>query len=548
MIKGNTDGGKTECSLMEIDFENARLSEAAGNLPDVRSFCMGRRKGADAAGQSGENAGESGNSGKQYDFLLYDESAVYGFDLTAHADGPKAAGEKLFAWMDSDINGYCVTNLYLLENGKLCATVEDWSNEDRAIVLLERTKPDQAPRREELVLAAVGGGSDLSAMAVKFNRGNSQYHLTVKSYASLTDLYNAVLAKEPMDLVNLSGINMQELASRGFFEDLAPWVDRSEAFERSDFLDGILDVYTFDDMLVGIPASFTLRTVVGSREQQNQSGLTLEELLTAADRYPGAGTFDAMTKEEMMRYLMFFNEETFIDWNTGTCRFDSAVFQTVLKYVNQFPDSPGNDTEETSLPARVRNGEILFAVAELSELKSFQEFEGMFGEDAACVGFPTPDGQGGHLLFTDDAYAIAAVSGHKEGAWKFMEEFLVQKNGKSYYDAFFPAGFPTLKKPLKEMAEETIERDSQHESDTFPELIYSDGTTFQYHALTWEEVHAMLDLVPDAKPYFDMESSEIIRIIDEEASGYYSGQRTPEDVAGIIQNRIQLYVNENMGQ
>lgn len=93
--------------------------------------------------------------------------------------------------------------------------------------------------------------------------------------------------------------------------------------------------------------------------------------------------------------------------------------------------------------------------------------------------------------------------------------------------------------------EEAIERDSRYESGRFPEVIYQDGSTFQFHALTWDEVDAILDLVPDAKPYFDVEDNEIIRIISEEASGYYNGQKEAGDVAVLIQNRVQLYVNES---
>ena len=75
--------------------------------------------------------------------------------------------------------------------------------------------------------------------------------------------------------------------------------------------------------------------------------------------------------------------------------------------------------------------------------------------------------------------------------------------------------------------------------------LLRDGSTFQFHALTWDEVNVMLNLVPDAKPYFDVEGDEIIRIISEEASSYYSGQRGAGDVAALIQNRVQLYVNES---
>ena len=55
----------------------------------------------------------------------------------------------------------------------------------------------------------------------------------------------------------------------------------------------------------------------------------------------------------------------------------------------------------------------------------------------------------------------------------------------------------------------------------------------------------MLGLVKDARPYFSAEEDQVIRIISEEAAAYYSGQKGAEDVAGIIQNRVRLYVNES---
>ncbi len=426
--------------------------------------------------------------------------------------------------MDSDINGYCVKNLYLMEDGRLCATVEDWMNDDRVIVALERTKAEQAPQREELVLVTVNGGSDLAAMTVKFNRGNGRYHLTVKSYESLTDLYNAVLTKEPMDLIDLSGINVQRLAARGLLEDLAPYVDQSEKFDRSDFVDGILDVYTCDNTLAGIPAEFMLRTVVGNGAQlDNKTGLTLEELFSTADRYPGAKTFDGVTKEEMMQYIMMFNEDTFIDWDTGVCRFESESFKTVLEYVSQFPDNLISGREEESLSAKVQNGEVLFAVAELYPPLILQDYVKMFGEDAACVGFPTADGRGGHLLISSNAYAIAAVSEHKESAWEFIEKALTQeKEGELYVELWL--AYPALKRALNEKAEAAIEREE----------------------LTWDDLNVVLELIPDATPFFSLKDDEIIKIINEEAPAYYSGQKGIDDVVSIIQNRIRLYVSENM--
>lgn len=432
-------------------------------------------------------------------------------------------GEELFRWLDCDINGYCVKNLYLLEDGRLCATVEDRMYDDSAIVALRRTEAERAPRREELVLATVNEGSELAVMAVKFNRGNSRYHLTIKSYESLTDLYNAVLTKKTLDLIDLSGISVQKLAARGLLEDLAPWVEQSELFDCSDFVDGLLEAYTCDSVLTGIPAEFTVRTVVGRGDRRNgKAGLILEELLSGADRDLGAKAFDGVTKEGMMQYLMMFNEDHFIDWDAGVCRFDSEEFRSVLEYVSQFPDEPVRGREEEALSARVQRGEVLYTVAELYPPFNLQDYEKMFEGNAVCVGFPTADGRGGHLLIGSGAYAIAAVSEHKESAWRFLEEALTREKSELYAELWIT--YPALKRTLAEQVEEAMERNEVKSRD---------------------EVDAVLKLVPEAMPYFSLEENEIIKMIQEEAPAYYSGQKGADEVAGILQKRIQIYVDEN---
>lgn len=70
-------------------------------------------------------------------------------------------------------------------------------------------------------------------------------------------------------------------------------------------------------------------------------------------------------------------------------------------------------------------------------------------------------------------------------------------------------------------------------------------TAIKREELTWDEVNVALELIPDATPFFSVEDDEIIKIINEEAGAYYSGQKRADDVISIIQKRIQLYVDEN---
>ena len=522
------------CTMLEVDFEGKRLTEVDTEFPNVNGLCKG----------------------KQYDLLLYDDRFVCGYDFPAEGSGSGQMPEELFAWTDSDINGYFVEDLRTLGEDRYYATVGNWINKDRSIVVLRRTKASDVVPRKNMVLAAVDGGGDLAALAIKFNRSQGQYHIDVADYDSLTDLYNAILTKEAVDIINLSGVDVESLSRQGIFEDLMPYLERAQDLAPSDFVEGLLDTYTVNDLLAGIPERFRLETLGGDRGLlEGEPGLTLERLFAIAERNPEALPVGEVTKEEVMRYLMMFNQDAFIDWETGECRFDSAQFREVLEFANRFPDILETVPGEDSLPRKTHDGRVLFAIYNMGSLGAFQYFEGLFGETAAFVGFPTGDGKGGTLLYPRNAFGITAMSQCKEGAWEFIESILEPGQTErmepeqvyreySYYDD----AFPSLKRSLDIIAEYAIEDDRiwAEEGHSFGGRIYDDGWFMEFHAVTREEIDAVLALVKDANPFRSAEGDEIIKIIGEEAPAFYSGQKSLEDVAEVIQSRVRIYVNENM--
>ncbi len=361
---------------------------------------------------------------------------------------------------------------------------------------------------------------------------------------------------EAVDIINLSGVDVESLSRQGIFEDLMPYLERSQDLAPSDFVEGLLDTYTVNGLLAGIPERFRLETLGGDRGLlEGEPGLTLERLFAIAERNPEALPVGEVTKEEVMRYLMMFNQDAFIDWETGECRFDSAQFREVLEFANRFPDTLETVPGEDSLPRKTHDGRVLFAIYNMGSLGAFQYFEGLFGETAAFVGFPTGDGKGGTLLYPRNAFGITDMSQCKEGAWEFIESILEPGQTErmepeqvyreySYYDD----AFPSLKRSLDIIAEYAIEDDRiwAEEGHSFGGRIYDDGWFMEFHAVTREEIDAVLALVKDAKPFRSAEGDEIIKIIGEEAPAFYSGQKSLEDVAEVIQSRVRIYVNENM--
>lgn len=67
---------------------------------------------------------------------------------------------------------------------------------------------------------------------------------------------------------------------------------------------------------------------------------------------------------------------------------------------------------------------------------------------------------------------------------------------------------------------------------------------FIAYAATSEQIEQIRELIAVAKP---AKGSDITvqQIIMEEAETYFQGQKSVNEVADIIQNRVQLYISEN---
>ena len=67
--------------------------------------------------------------------------------------------------------------------------------------------------------------------------------------------------------------------------------------------------------------------------------------------------------------------------------------------------------------------------------------------------------------------------------------------------------------------------------------------TVDVYAATKEQADRVREMIETTQSGAQM-APEILNIILEEAAGYFEGHKSPEDVASIVQNRVQLYLNE----
>lgn len=530
-------------SLAEIDFDGKKIAGTYSNFP---------------------NGNGSGNlsAGSEGTILANTDTALYEYNLADQST------TEVLNWLDCDINGNYVNYVGTTSDGKILAVINDWNTGETDVVKLTKTKASEVAQKTPVVIGAMYTSQALQAAAVAFNKQSNEYHVTIKTYIDennwtdtswsdgITAMNNDITSGSNCpDILDLSNIDVKELASKGVFEDMMPYLEKSSVLNKDDFFENIISSYTFDSKLVGIPKSFSLSTIVGkTSEVGDRDGWTIEDIMAYADEHQGASLFEGMTKSGMLYSLLAYDLDSYIDWETGKCNFDSEEFQKVLEFVNTFPEEYDWQSDDRSTPLKIQSGDVLLNMTGIYQLESVQENEAMFGEPVTYIGYPTADGSCGTYIQASELYAIASKSSNKDGAWAFIENYLSQPiNDMNSY------GLPASKSALDDLVEKATnvtymtDENGEQVLDENGNPIPEDGTSsisygdweYTYHVPTAEEVDTLKTLISKAQPAGTSGNDEITNIITEEAEAFFKGQKSAADVANVIQSRVQVYVNEN---
>ena len=157
---------------------------------------------------------------------------------------------------------------------------------------------------------------------------------------------------------------------------------------------------------------------------------------------------------------------------------------------------------------------------------SYLYYTDVCGREYSIYGYPTLSGQNYKLTACSDSCAIYSGSSQKEGAWTFIESLLWESNQK--YSGITNPGFPIRSSVLKELAEES--KSIQ---------VKSGGEMLK---ITDAEIRIVEDILYNGKMFNGVLNDNIRAVILEETAPYFAGDKSAEDVAHIIQSRVEIIV------
>lgn len=510
---------------------------------------VAKELGQPLSGISSGNGNMMISPGFSTGLLVSTGSTLFQYDVAA-----KTSTEVL-QWLDSDINYNNIRGFSAISEEQYAVVTERYGQDTSVseIVILTKQAADTVNEKTTLTYGTLYTDDRILEKIIEFNKTSDKYRIEVKEYG-LDDWEQAqvqmnadILSGNGPDIFSLSyGASIEQYINKGVFEDLNQYLAKDTLIQKEDYLENVLGAYEVNEKLYAIMPSFTIGTVMGKTSLiGDKESWTIDELISFADQQPeGTKIFEYATKDSILSTLLMYNMEEYIDYETGKCNFDSPTFIKILEFANRFDEEFVWDENAPSTPSLISENKLTLVNTNFSDVLSFQAYKKMFGEEVTYIGYPTTSGSGSVLESNGSALAINAKAKDKEGAWAFIRTFLMED-----YQSSLEWGFPIMKTALEATFEEAMKEET-YPDETGKEVVQPKTTwgwndfEVEIYAATQEEVDEMRDLIMKTTKVSSSDQ-QIQTIVEEESAAFFSGMKSAQEVATIIQSRIQIYVNES---
>ena len=507
------------------------------------------------------------NYAGDYDFCYTDGSNLMGYSLA------EAKQEKILNWINCDVDNVNSGNAVILPDGRILTLETNWdknyTHAEVRLVFLNKVPASTVPQKTKLIFATQYLNYQARSAIVEFNRKSTEYRIELHDYseynteedysAGLTKLTTEIMAGNVPDILDLNGLPIEKLASRGLLLDLYPLLDADPELGRDAIFPSVLRALEQNGKLYRTAAGFQIVTVVGaSSVVGDRPGWTMEQFKKALAGMPdGCTPFNQYTtRGEILSQLLQMAMGELIDWDTGKCSFDSPVFRDILEFSAGFPEEFDWEnyeyTEDDDEPNRIASGQQMLMQVYLDDFTTIQMYNAMFGGEATFIGYPVSEGVGSALSPNEGGYAISSSCAAPEAAWQF-----VRKSFTKEYQTQYGWGFPSNRAAFDERLKDAMTPEYQTDvngnyilDENGEKIELSRGgwgwgsLSVEFYALKQDEADQIMELINTATRVMEQGSDEIMELITQDTAPYFAGQKSLNDVVKQLQSKMNIYINE----
>lgn len=474
---------------------------------------------------------------------------------------------KLLSWLDSDIVGSNIAGVVGTEDS-LLVLLQEYAHGSGEYTFemgtLKKTPAEELPQRTILTLGAEYLDEQVRSAVVDFNRKSDTYRITLVDYGSYNTTEDYSLGSKQLDMDVISGAgpdiislgsgNQDKYFAKGVLLDLNEFLEKDGDVSRDNLLAGPLKTYERNGKLYGIPYSAALQTIYGSLELLgDRERWNLREMVEVIEELPeDVDVFNGFTRSNFLTYMVYMNMSSFVDYEKADCFFESEEFKSLLELSKKMPeDQDEGEHGETVIVEeagvymddmqRLQQGEMLLCSEGVSGEYDLKRFLKLYVKENGIVpiGFPTGEGNGA-VLNVYGGLAISAGCGAKEGAWEFVKSTLTDEFQENMWS------LPVTETAFDAMIEKAREPEyymQDGEKVYVESTAYIGDTEYKLGDITDEDVQRLKDYINGAtfSGYYD---EDLMKIITEDAGAFFAGDKSADETAKMIQNRVKTYLGE----
>jgi len=337
----------------------------------------------------------------------------------------------------------------------------------------------------------------------------------------------------------------KKYADKKLLENIADLMKKDGSFKRDDYYSNVFDAMVYKDGIYALPAKLTLNGLIGNQDALGGVSLNddvwtwhdfkaaVEPLAQDAnkdgvpDRYALINTSGAALLSQMVdsSYGKLVND--------ANKKFDTGLFTDMLKLSKAMADA------KLVTPERPERADILFqAFSPLQYEDMILLSQMQFGGNGAFYKVPAYTDSKGLSFTSDMRLSINAKSGHKQEAWEFVKLLLSEDMQKTRE----LSGFAVNRKASLERQAQLKEIGSGDGKNQI-KLMTKDGKEFKPRPAEQKDIDAIEQALSELRVYADTDP-KVKAIVEQEAGPFFSGQKSAEEVAKSVQNKVNTYLQE----
>ena len=514
-----------------------------------------------------------------YEFTLTSEDGIYGYN-----PGDNAPTE-LCSYTNSDLDmtsGNASSPIFL-DDGRILLCFYDYESSQNDVLVLSKVDPSTV--KEKYVITVGGRYIDyqIKRALMKFNRTSDEYKVVFKDYSKYdneSNNYNGayealdkdILSKnEAPDIIFVDsyGMDYKSYISKGVFANLEKFMEADESFNKDDYLANVFEASKINGHLYTIVPTVNFMTLAGKKSIfGDRTHWTMKEFL---EMHRSLGEGEQMlsepTRDSYGSIMLMIAEKEFIDEN-GNCSFDNDNFKDILAYIKDLPadyqayqDKWQDNNYWNEQQLSYSKGTTKLYTAYISNFDMIPELENYMGEEVALIGFPTASEDASGVIIQPNAeLAVNANSKVTAGCWEVLKYLLSDEyqnqfsgdrsgNSGSYGgDSYtFPIKKSIVEKKMKnDLLPQYYTEYDENGNETQveqPRYTWIGDTKVEKRKSTEEDVARLYEMVNSAN-FFARENKDVNEIILNEAAPYFDNQKSVDEVVGIINSRVRLYVSQ----